>query len=206
VRLPNGLGPATATCAARQPSVAVFCSAFSAPAGAVSVARELGRLVGKAGYRLVYGGGGRGLMGEVAWAAHRSSCPILGVTTELLYERERHIAAPPQELRVTVTLTERKSIMLAESDAFIALPGGYGTLDEILDVISMTCLGAHARPLVLVQPDGEWDRLVTLLNELVGRGYAAPIPAGLISVVHTAEAALQAVAGITESSAAQVPA
>jgi cytokinin riboside 5'-monophosphate phosphoribohydrolase len=194
VRLPSALDPLTATPGKNQPSVAVFCGARSATARAVSVTRELGHLVGEAGYRLVYGGGGRGLMGEVAWAAHRNGSPILGVVPDFLYKRERHIAAPPQEVRLTETLAERKGIMLAEADAFIALPGGYGTLDEILDVISAAYLGVHDRPLALLQPDGEWEALVALLNEVVRRGYASPVPPGLVSVVDTAAAALEAVA------------
>lgn len=187
---------------ARQPSVAVFCGASLASGDAVGITRELGQLVGQAGYRLVYGGGGRGLMGELAWSAHRHGATILGVVPEFLYERELHIAAPPQEVRLTGTMSERKNIMLAEADAFIALPGGYGTLDEVLEVISYTYLGAHDKPLVLVEPDGEWGGFVTLLGELCTRGYAQPIPAELISVVSTAEAALQAVARVAEAGAA----
>lgn len=172
-------------------SIAVFCGARSGSPEAVAAAREIGELIGAGGHRLVYGGGGCGLMGELAWSAWDGGAEILGVTPRFLHERERHVAAPPQTVRITDTMAERKRVMLDESDAFIALAGGYGTLDEVLDVIGLTYLAVHRKPLVLLQADGEWDGLVEVLESLVGSGYADPLPTGLFTVADTAEHAMK---------------
>lgn len=172
-------------------SVAVFCGARPGTPEAVAAAREIGELIGAGGHRLVYGGGGCGLMGELAWSASDNGAEILGVTPRFLFERERHVAAPPQTVHVTDSMAERKRVMLDEADAFIALAGGYGTLDEVLDVIGLTYLAVHRKPLVLLQADGEWDGLVDVLAALVGSGYADPLPSGLFAVTDTAEHAMK---------------
>ncbi|MER5647591.1 TIGR00730 family Rossman fold protein [Streptosporangium sp. NPDC002524] len=147
--------------------ICVFCGAGRSNSQAiVDVARTTGRLIGERGHHLVYGGGGSGLMGEVAWAASESGAAIRGIIPRFLYERERAIAAPVQETHLTDTLHRRKEHMLRCSDAFIALPGGYGTLDEILEVISATYLGRSAKPLVLVNTDGFWDGFISLVETL----------------------------------------
>ena len=174
-------------------SVAVFCGARPGTPAAARAAREIGELLGRGGHRLVYGGGGSGLMGELAWAACEHGADILGVIPEFLHERERSIAAPPQTVKITETMSERKAVMLDEADAFIALPGGYGTVDEILDVIALTYLYAHRKPLVLLQLDGEWDAFAGTLDGLVRDGYADPLPAGLFHITGDAAEALSIV-------------
>lgn len=147
--------------------ICVFCGAGRSNSRAiVDAARTTGRLIGERGHHLVYGGGGSGLMGEVAWAASESGAAVRGIIPRFLYERERAIAAPVQETQLTDTLHRRKEHMLRGSDAFIALPGGYGTLDEILEVISATYLGRSAKPLVLVNTEGFWDGFVSLVETL----------------------------------------
>jgi uncharacterized protein (TIGR00730 family) len=184
--------------------VAVFCGARPGEPTTRQVAREVGELLARSSYRLVYGGGGAGLMGEVAWAAHHHGADILGVVPRFLYERERHVAAPPQTLRVTRTMCERKDLMLAEADAFIALPGGFGTADEVFDVISLSYLRVHHKPLVLIQRDGEWVRLVELLDGIVGQGYADPLGDSLLRVVDSAAAALDVIAAALAPAGADV--
>lgn len=171
-------------------SVAVFCGARPGTPAAVRTAREVGELIGRDGHRLVYGGGGSGLMGELAWSAYRHGAPVLGVVPQFLFERERGIAAPPQAVEITGTMCERKDVMLASADAFIALPGGFGTVDEILDVIALTYLDAHRKPLVLVQPEGEWEEFLSLLAGIVRQGYADPLSTAALHVVDNAAAAL----------------
>ncbi|MEV0644093.1 TIGR00730 family Rossman fold protein [Phytomonospora sp. NPDC050363] len=164
-------------------SVAVFCGARPGTPAAAAVARRVGELLGRGGHRLIYGGGGSGLMGELAWSAYEHGAGILGVLPGFLHEKERNIAAPPQTVRLTESMDERKAVMLAEADAFLALPGGYGTVDEILDVISLTYLEQHRKPMALVQVEGEWVGLAEVLDGLVRGGYADPLPGDLFQVM-----------------------
>jgi cytokinin riboside 5'-monophosphate phosphoribohydrolase len=174
----------------RSLSIAVFCGARTSGGTAVLLAERIGRLLGERGHRLVYGGGGSGLMGTVAWSAFKGGADILGVTPQDIREREAAIAAPPQDTHITETMSERKSIMMDAADAFIALPGGYGTVDEILDVISLSYLGMHRKPLCLLHADGEWNALRETLGMLVGLGYADPLPEDLFTVTEDATAAV----------------
>ncbi|WP_440102173.1 TIGR00730 family Rossman fold protein [Streptosporangium sp. H16] len=175
--LDSGPGTAPGGGSGRPLDICVFCGAGRSNSQAiVDVARTTGRLIGERGHHLVYGGGGSGLMGEVAWAASESGAAIRGIIPRFLYERERAIAAPVQETQLTDTLHRRKEHMLRGSDAFVALPGGYGTLDEILEVISATYLGTSAKPLVLVNTGGFWDGFVSLVETL--RRYELVAPAG----------------------------
>ncbi|MER5625774.1 TIGR00730 family Rossman fold protein [Streptosporangium sp. NPDC002544] len=147
--------------------ICVFCGAGRSNSQIiVDMARATGRLIGQRGHRLIYGGGGSGLMGEVAWAASETGATIRGIIPRFLYERERAIAAPAQETHLTDSLHRRKEHMLRGADAFIALPGGYGTLDEILEVISATYLGMSEKPLVIVNAEGVWDGFISLVETL----------------------------------------
>ena len=191
LRPPPAARPIPVPARQRNLSVGVFCGARTGPPEAVALARELGELLGRCGHRLVYGGGGSGLMGTVAWAAYEHGAEILGVIPQFLAERERSIAAPPQELRITDTMCERKDLIVAEADVFIALPGGYGTVDEVLDVLSLSYLQVHEKPLVLLQPGQEWKAFLDLLDTLVGCGYADPIGSRMLQVTDDAADALR---------------
>jgi uncharacterized protein (TIGR00730 family) len=165
--------------ASHQPSAAlticVFCGARSGTERDVATAREVGALVGRAGHRLVYGGGGSGLMGEVAWAAYDNGATVTGVIPKSLFELERGTAAaPPQTLHLTESMGERKEKMLALADAFLALPGGYGTLDEVLEVLSLTSLGMQRKPLVLLDVGRTWTSFLRLTADLARRGFVDP--------------------------------
>jgi uncharacterized protein (TIGR00730 family) len=149
----------------------VFCGARPGSPDAVTLARETGRAIGDAGHRLVYGAGGSGLMGEVATAAWEHGADITGIAPRFLYERERGIAAPPYRAVVPETMFERKQLMLDTSDAFLALPGGYGTLDEVLEVISLKYLGMCDKPLILLGVDNFWEPLFALDKILRMRGF-----------------------------------
>ena len=119
-------------------SVAVFCGARAGRTPRVmECAGEVGALLGARGHRLVYGAGGVGVMGAVARAAQRHGAPVTGVIPRFLRELERDDVAPEQELIVTDDMFERKQVMFARADAFLALPGGYGTLDEVIEAVSL---------------------------------------------------------------------
>ena len=128
-------------------SICVFCgSSPGAKPVYAETARELGRLLGENGYQLVFGGGGVGLMGEVARAARAAGAPVIGVLPGFLRGLEPPLKSA-EELIVTPDLQQRKARMLALADAFVILPGGLGTLDEYFEVITTTQLRVHAKPI-----------------------------------------------------------
>lgn len=153
-------------------SICVFCG-FSAGEGDryLACARILGGLIGERGHRLVYGAGTGGLMGAVAEEVARTAGPIVGVIPRFLRARERADELPGQRLILTSDLPERKRRMITMADGFIALPGGYGTLDEVLEVVSMAALGVLSAPIALVDVDGVWTPFVALVESLRVRGF-----------------------------------
>ncbi|NUR25186.1 MAG: TIGR00730 family Rossman fold protein [Catenulispora sp.] len=167
-------------------SICVFAGARTgrSPA-ALQAATDLGRLLGQNGHRLVYGAGGVGMMGALAWSAAAAGAPVTGVIPAFLHERERAQDAPVHDLLITADLLERKRRMLELADAFVALPGGYGTLDEILEVISARYLDRHSKPLILLDIDGIWTGLLALTRHLHHLGYADPEPDRLFHLAAT---------------------
>ncbi len=172
-------------------SVAVFGGAGPATPAAMEFACELGALLGDYGHRLVYGGSGSGLMGTLAWSAHQHGAQIVGVIPHSLHERELHIAAPPQTVRLTHTLGQRKDLMLDMADALIALPGGLEAADEILHVITLAQLKMHGKPLTLVETAGEWQPLLQFLKHMSTCGYADPLVVSRLHVATDIAEALQ---------------
>jgi uncharacterized protein (TIGR00730 family) len=151
--------------------ICVFCgsSLGSDPAYAQN-AKRLGTYLAHAGLALVYGGGGVGLMGELADAVLDSGGRVIGVIPEALVDRElghRRIT----ELRVVGTMHQRKSLMAELSDAFIALPGGAGTLEEFCEIWTWAQLGIHAKPCGIVNVDGYFSTFLTFLDEMVAKGF-----------------------------------
>ena len=139
--------------------------------GTQRLAGELGAHIAGRGHLLVYGAGGSGLMGAVARGASRSGGPIMGVLPAFLHEREHAAEAPVQTLMLTRDHTDRKLRMMASADAFIALPGGYGTLDGILEVATRAQLGLHRKPLVLLDSGGFWEQFRDLISGIHKRGF-----------------------------------
>jgi hypothetical protein len=164
-------------------SVAVFCgSRFGVDPAHRAAAVEIGAAIGGRGWRLVYGGGEVGLMGVTARAALEAGGPVLGIIPQRLLDREvgkRDLT----ELRVTATMFERKELLIREADAFVVLPGGLGTLDEILDAVTLRQLGYHTKPILLLDLGGYWRACVALFAQFAAAGFAEPSAVDLVELV-----------------------
>jgi uncharacterized protein (TIGR00730 family) len=154
-------------------SVCVFCGSSNAAAPAfLDAAAHLGRDLARAGLRLVYGGGGVGLMGATAMAAHAEGGEVLGVIPTFLIGRER--ALETVEHVVVSNMHERKMLMYERSDAFVILPGGIGTLEEVVELLSWRRLDLHSKPVVFWNPDGFWAPLFALFQHTVDQRLTPP--------------------------------
>lgn len=154
--------------------ICVFCGATPGISEeSTKACAELGELIADRGHELIYGTGGTGLMGELAVSVARRNGRIVGVIPAFLRQRERAELLPHQDLILTDDLFQRKRIMIEHADCYIGLPGGYGTLDEIMEVISLAALGIHRKPIVLVNVDGAWDQFLRLLADLLRQGFAS---------------------------------
>ena len=145
------------------------------------------------GVSLVYGGGRVGLMGELADAALDHAGQVIGVIPTGLFAREvNHTGLT--ELHEVGSMHERKQLMYDLSDAFVALPGGLGTLEELAEVATWSQLGLHSKPVALLDVNGFWGPLVTLLDRMVGTGLLTPASRDLIRRTRSAEQALSVLA------------
>ncbi|GAA0782800.1 TIGR00730 family Rossman fold protein [Roseibium denhamense] len=155
-------------------SVCVYCgSSFGADPLYEAVATHLGQLLGDAGLRLVYGGGAVGLMGTVARAALESGGKVTGIIPHFLEEREVMLDTL-EDLVITDNMHERKQLMFQKSDAFIALPGGIGTLEETVEMMTWAQLGQHRKPVVLANINGFWSPLLELFDHMRSQGFIRP--------------------------------
>jgi uncharacterized protein (TIGR00730 family) len=171
-------------------AVCVFCGS-SAPADPRyrDAARALGALIARRNVTLVYGGGGVGLMGELADAALAQGGRVIGVIPASLFAREvGHTGLT--ELREVSSMHERKQLMYDLSDAFVALPGGLGTLEELAEVATWSQLGLHSKPVVLLNAGGFWDPLVAQLDLMTRTGLLKPAGRDLIRQARSADEAL----------------
>jgi uncharacterized protein (TIGR00730 family) len=147
-------------------SVCVYCGSSNTTRPAyLDLATRLGTAIAQRGMRLVYGGGRVGLMGRVAEAAHRAGGEVLGVMPRFLAAREIVYEDVPH--RMVDTMHERKHIMFEEADAFITLPGGIGTLEEAVEMLSWRRLQLHAKPLVFLDEDGFWAPFFQLMRHTI---------------------------------------
>lgn len=184
-------------------TVCVYCASSTRVAdGLRTLAAETGRQLAARSWRMVYGGGGIGLMGEAARAAMRAGGQVVGVIPERLTGREE---AEPDitELRVVTTMRQRKHQMDSLADAFLVLPGGIGTLEEFLEIITLRQLGYHDRPVVLLDPDGFWAPLRAQFDDMVAARLAAPTVTRLFTPAATVAAALDAIAAEAEPGGGQ---
>lgn len=163
-------------------SLCVYCGSRPGTDPAFAqVAHEVGRWIGRHGGRLVYGGGRNGLMGIVADATLEAGGQVLGIIPHALVEREwAHTACT--ELVVVDTMHERKRLMAENADAFVALPGGIGTFEELFEVWAWRQLGYHAKPVGLLNTAGYYDALLTFLQQSVAKGFMGQAQMDLVKV------------------------
>lgn len=160
----------------------VFCGASSGrdPAHA-GAARAFGALAASRGLGVVFGGGKVGLMGALADGALAEGGTVIGVIPEALVDRElAHQGLT--ELHVVATLHERKALMAELSDAFVALPGGFGTLDELMEQLTWSQLGVHAKPVGVLDVAGYWRPLIELARHAAGEGFVRETDLRMIAV------------------------
>jgi len=171
-------------------SIGVFCgSNHGARPAYTAAAQELGRVLARRGIRLVYGGGHVGLMGALATAALEAGGQVTGVITGALEDRE--LAHPGvTDMRIVATLAERKALMAELADAFIILPGGYGTLDELFEVLVWAQFRTHTKPCGLLNVAGYYDPLVAWLDRAARERFVREEHRAMVQVEADAEALL----------------
>jgi len=176
-------------------SVCVFCGSSSGDDERFTTAAvELGTTLAERGIELVYGGAEVGLMGAVADAALAAGGRVMGVIPRGLFSREiahRGIT----ELHEVATMHERKALMYDRSDAFVALPGGFGTLDELFEAVTWSQLGIHGKPAALLDVGGFWRPLLDQLDTMVAAGLLKPANRALLHAGDSVEEVLDHLAG-----------
>lgn len=184
----------------RPAAICVFCASHDGAHPAYrQAAVQLGTLIAESGFGLVYGGATTGLMGAVADAAIAGGAAVVGVLPAVL--RSREIAHPGlTELHHVGSMHERKAMMVARADAFVALPGGFGTLDEFVEVVTWSLLGTHSKPCVLVNIRGYFDHLLRFLDHAGHEGFIRPEHRAAIKIVADPEAAMALLRGSFEMS------
>lgn len=155
-------------------SVCVYCG--SSPGNSelyVRAGQTLGRALAQSGLRLIYGGGGKGIMGAVADGALRAGGKVTGIIPRFLMSKEATQAALQRldDLVVTENMHERKHAMFEKSDAFVALPGGIGTVEEIIEIMTWAQLGHHRKPIVFANVNGFWNPMLALLDHMRAEGF-----------------------------------
>ncbi|QDH73350.1 TIGR00730 family Rossman fold protein [Brevundimonas sp. M20] len=175
-------------------SVCLFCGSSDRSDPAYTIAaQEFGAQTAGAGWRLVYGGGGVGLMGASARAAHEAGGRVLGVMPGFLRSRERLF--DEVETLVVTSMHERKTIMYDQSDAFVVAPGGVGTLEEVIEVLSWKRLDLHHKPVIFLNINGFWDTLLAAIETGIAQQMTPESFRDAYSVVNTVEEAIALMQG-----------
>ena len=170
----------------RLASVCVYCgSSNDADPRYIADAFTIGESFARAGLKLVYGGGGVGLMGATARGAHSAGGKVLGIIPTFLRGREQPF--DDVETVIVDTMHERKMMMFERSDSFVVLPGGIGTLEEIVELLSWRRLDLHQKPIVFHNPRGFWDPFFALIQHTIDQGLTPPSLAGAWRSVEKAE-------------------
>ena len=155
-------------------TVCVYCGSGSGSNPRfVEAATALGKVFAENGIRLVYGGGSIGLMGAVAKSVLDHGGSVTGIIPDFLVKKERMLDRP-QELIITPDMHERKRLMFERSDAFVALPGGVGTLEELVEQLTWQQLGRHTKPVLLANIDNFWEPLLALLTHMRATEFIRP--------------------------------
>ena len=185
-------------------SVCVYCaSSNAADPEFLAAAAAFGRLLAAGGVRLVYGGGGVGLMGACAKAAHDAGGKVLGVMPAFLQGRE--VLYDDVETVVVETMHQRKQIMFEQADAFAIFPGGIGTLEEVVELMSWRRLGLHHKPIVFYSPKGFWAPLFELVGHTVRQNLTPAAFLATYEAVDSVEDILPRLNAMAEACADEAP-
>jgi uncharacterized protein (TIGR00730 family) len=179
-------------------SIAVYCaSSNKIRASYVEAAERLGNLIASAGIRLIYGDGGIGLMAAVARGALQNNGEVVGVIPQFMVDQAWNNPDSTQTI-VTQTMHERKATICEMCDAMVALPGGIGTFEELLECLTWKQLGLHSNPVVILNTDGYYDRLLECIDLMVDEQMMRPIHKQMFVVVNQPEEVLPAIMNAAE--------
>lgn len=154
-------------------NIGIYCSSSNWLDGVYyEAAEEMGRCLAEKSHTLVYGGGNVGLMGVLARAVHKHGGRVIGVIPEALKAREGIAYEVADELIITATMQERKATIFNRAEAFIVLPGGFGTLEEFMEVLTLKQLSYHNKAIAIVNTDGFYDRLFELFDHFYESRFA----------------------------------
>jgi cytokinin riboside 5'-monophosphate phosphoribohydrolase len=168
-------------------SLCVYCSSSDRLEPKYAAAAEaVGREIARRGWALVYGGGKTGLMGSVARGTKGAGGRVIGVIPEFMKARELEFTEA-DELISVITMRERKMLMETRADAFLALPGGWGTLEELLEILTLAHLEALQKPIVILNQDGYYDDLLRLFDRIVAEKFMRETIRGKFSVAKTVD-------------------
>jgi len=178
--------------------VAIYCASSTKVRPAFfHAARLLGQIFAGQNVTMVFGGGNMGLMGEMADAMLEMNGKFIGVIPEFMIEQDWHHKLC-SELIITKGMSDRKQTIEQISDAFVALPGGIGTMDELFECMVDKQLGMHVKPIVILNVDGYYDELVALLHKMIEEQMMRPVHGTLFQVVNTPEEVLPAILNMPE--------
>lgn len=185
-------------------SLCVYCGASPGVRKSYTeAAQTVGRLCAQKGLQLVYGGGNVGLMGVVATSALEAGGRVVGVIPQSLIDRElAHLEV--SELKVVQTMHERKAYMEQISDAFVAIPGGFGTLDELFEIVTWSQLGFHNKPIGILNVDGYFDSLLEFMDQSVREGFVRPQHRNMIIVESDADHLISRLSAISDQISGQI--
>jgi len=187
-------------------SICVYCgSSPGRDAGYLKAGHVLGRSIAESGLRLVYGGGTKGIMGAVSEGALKAGGKVTGIIPHFLLSKEATQAALDRldELVVTQNMHERKHTMFEKSDAFVALPGGVGTLEEIVEIMTWAQLGHHRKPIAFVNVKRFWDPMLALIDHMRAEGFVHTAHLVQPLVIDTPQAVVPAI--LTEGANIESP-
>jgi len=179
-------------------AICVYCGSSQGKDPAfLQAATDIGAAIAKANIRLVYGGGTKGLMGAVANGALAAGGQVTGIIPEFLMDQEasQDSLSKLPELIVTADMHARKHAMFERSDAFVTLPGGIGTLEEVVEIMTWAQLGRHEKPIVLANFSGFWDPFASLIDHMSETGFLHTAHKIRPIMVETADAIVPAVLG-----------
>jgi uncharacterized protein (TIGR00730 family) len=186
-------------------AIAVFCGARKGndPAFA-ALASAVGQAIAARGWQLIYGGSSVGLMGELADAALAAGGDVMGVIPQQLIKKEAgHTGL--QQLEIVDDMPVRKTRMIGAADGFLILPGGFGTLDELFEVVTLRQIGLHAKPIVLCDPDDYWGPLLAACRSMVAAGLVHPHDFDSMEQFRTIDEALDRLGRPSDEGAAERP-